>query len=69
MNVDCEGLDKEALLSNDWSRFSPEIVSAEIHGLNLESVLTHPIVALMKERGYRMTSYYFATAFFELLAK
>jgi FkbM family methyltransferase len=67
LNVDCEGLDLDVLASNDWQKYRPEMVSVEIHGLDLEEPLANPTVRLLKDKGYRMRAHYFVTTFFERL--
>jgi len=64
MNVDCEGLDHDVILSNDWQKYRPEILSVEIHGMNLGAPLKNPTVAFLKEQGYVMKAHYLCTTFF-----
>lgn len=64
MNIDCEGLDHEVLLSNDWSRFGAEIVTVELHDLNLMQSALHPSVQFMISKGYVLRAHSLVTAFF-----
>ena len=52
-SVDVEGLDLEVLRSNDWGRFSPEVVIAECLDSDLVAVQDNPVVRFMAEVGYR----------------
>lgn len=65
LNVDCEGLDHEAVISNDWSRFRPDLVSVEIHDLMLDEAGSNQTVRFLKDQGYAMRSHYICTTFFE----
>lgn len=65
MDIDCEGLDHEVVASNDWAVFRPRIITVEIFGLQLETPLSNPTVAFLKEQGYRIISHCHATTFFE----
>jgi FkbM family methyltransferase len=57
--VDCEGHDREILLSNDWQRYRPRLVAAEAH-----SECFRDIPALLASVGYepvvqlRLTHFY-----------
>jgi hypothetical protein len=65
MNIDCEGLDHEILLSNDWTKFRPEIISIEIHNLDLQNPTSDKTVSFLISQGYRMSAHYLVTTFFE----
>ena len=65
LNIDCEGLDCEVLLSNDWAIYRPDIVSVEIHNLNLDSPRSNFAVDFLLSNGYRMSAHYLITTFFE----
>jgi FkbM family methyltransferase len=64
MNIDCEGLDHDVLVSNDWRKFRPKVVTVELFGLSLDTPLSNRSVQFLKSEGYRLKSYYHATAFF-----
>ncbi len=66
LNVDCEGWDREVLLSNDWTKYRPEVISVEIHDLDLENAGANPTAAFLKQQGYRLRSHYYVTTFFVL---
>jgi len=53
LNVDAEGLDYEILASNDWRRFRPRVVLAELFGSGLEEIAQSNVGQLMREVGYR----------------
>lgn len=56
LSVDVEGLDLDVLQSNDWSKYRPRAVVAEILESDVQSALSSPISAFMFERGYVMKS-------------
>lgn len=64
LNIDCEGLDHEVLMSNDWARFGAEIVTVELHGLDLMNPASHPSVQFMASKGYALRAHCLVTAFF-----
>ncbi|QIP01741.1 FkbM family methyltransferase [Bradyrhizobium symbiodeficiens] len=53
MTVDAEGLDLTVLQSNDWSRFRPDIVVAELLNAPSLDVADQPAVRFMSGAGYR----------------
>lgn len=54
LTVDCEGLDLEVLMSNDWNRFRPKIVITETYDF-LKEDLYSPLVKYMESLGYILT--------------
>jgi FkbM family methyltransferase len=67
LNIDCEGLDEQVVLSNDWSRYRPKVITIELHKLNLESLGEHPVYRFLKTERYLMRGHYFATSLFQSL--
>jgi FkbM family methyltransferase len=65
MNIDCEGLDERVIAGNDWCRFSPRILSVEIHALNLVKAMDHAVVRTLLQAGYRLRSHCEVTSIFE----
>jgi len=53
LTVDVEGLDLEVLQSNDWQRFSPEVVIVECSVSDLSVMGEDPIVKFMGRMGYK----------------
>lgn len=53
LSVDAEGLDYEILASNDWRRFRPRVVLAELFGSGLDEIAQSNVGQLMREVGYR----------------
>lgn len=39
MTIDCEGMDYEAIISNDWQKYKPKIVICEIQDCNIRQIL------------------------------
>ena len=42
LSIDVEGLDYDVLQSNDWNRYKPEFVLAEIMALTTDDASAHP---------------------------
>lgn len=64
MNVDVEGCDLEVLQSNDWTRYRPKIVLAEILNSSLHSLTSHPLVQFMGQQDYVVYGKLVNTVFF-----
>lgn len=56
LSVDVEGLDLDVLKSNDWSRFRPRAVVAEILQSDLEGLAADPVSLFLNEMGYLIKS-------------
>ncbi len=56
LTVDAEGLDFEILKSNDWTKYRPEWICAELPTLDLKGALEHPISLFLEENGYTLFS-------------
>lgn len=69
LNVDIEGLDHEALLSNDWARFRPEVIAVEAHGFKLAHAGNHPTFQLLTGHGYGLVAHIFATSVYRRQAQ
>ena len=52
MSIDVEGLDYEVLISNDWSKYRPKYVLAEIFDSSLQEIEQGQIGKFMKNVGY-----------------
>ena len=65
MNIDAEGLDLNVLKSNDWKRFSPEVLMIEDHQFNPEAPLESEIVQFLKEHGYSLKANCLITLIFQ----
>jgi FkbM family methyltransferase len=66
-NVDVEGLDLEVLQSNDWGRYRPTIILAELLPENAADHDQHAIKQYLSSKGYKMTSRFFNTALFQVI--
>ncbi|TSE22736.1 methyltransferase, FkbM family [Tepidimonas sediminis] len=64
MNVDVEGLDLDVLQSNDWSRFRPKMVLAEVLGKSLVELEKDPLAQFMRRQGYSIFAKQVNTVFF-----
>ncbi len=64
LNVDTEGMDLEVLQSNDWCKYHPRFVLAEIKG-DLAEMGSDPICGFLQALGYRLRAKTVKTAIFE----
>lgn len=53
LSVDVEGLDLQALKSNDWRRFRPRVLLVEARDAELESLGSDPACGFARSVGYR----------------
>jgi FkbM family methyltransferase len=60
LNVDCEGQDLSVLKGLDFSRYSPDLITAEAHTKTEQAELT----AFLECRGYQLTDIVRITLFF-----
>lgn len=65
MSVDVEGLDFEVLKSNDWTKYRPKIVLAEILCSSLHDVEQSSVGRLMTDVGYEIYAKCVNTVFFK----
>jgi len=65
MSIDVEGLDFQVLKSNDWNRFRPKYVLAEILGSSLLDIQSSEIGVLMKDQNYILFAKCMNTVFFK----
>ncbi len=54
MNVDVEGFDLDVLKSNNWIKYRPGYVLAEILGSSLHDIDKEPLVRFMCDQGYEL---------------
>ncbi len=52
LSIDVEGFDLEVLKSNNWSRYSPEVVIVEFFGQSIQLFLESRIYGLLSGLGY-----------------
>jgi hypothetical protein len=64
LSVDVEGLDLDVLKSNDWSKFRPRFVLAEVLRSSLHALENDPVAQFMKGAGYVLFAKQVNTAFF-----
>jgi len=65
LNVDVEGFDLNVLQSNDWSKYRPRFVLAEILGSSLLSINKNKLVQFMRKHGYKVYAKQMNTVFFK----
>ena len=66
LNVDVEGHDLEVLESNDWERFKPRIIVAELLGVGFSEMEITPLYQFLIARGYKLRSKLVNSAIFAL---
>jgi FkbM family methyltransferase len=65
MSIDVEGLEFEVLQSNNWKKYSPELVLVEIRGETLDDILGSEITEYMTDIGYKIFGKTLFTIFFK----
>lgn len=65
MSIDVEGLDLAVLESNDWSRYRPRFVLAEILGSSLHEIEQSEIGQFMHDQNYMLYAKCMNTVFFK----
>lgn len=65
LSVDVEGFDLSVLQSNDWTKFRPRFVLAEILKSTLQNLDKDELVQFMKEQGYAVYAKQVNTVFFK----
>lgn len=65
LSVDVEGLDFEVLKSNDWTKYRPKFVLAEILNSSLNDIEQSSIGRLMSDNGYLVFAKCVNTVFFK----
>jgi len=57
LSVDVEGRDLDVLMSNDWSRYRPELVIAESLDVPLQEVLSTDLCRFLNDKGYELIAW------------
>lgn len=55
LSIDIEGAELDALMSNDWTRWRPDVIMMEAHGFDFDRPREIPTIAYLYDRGYRLT--------------
>ena len=63
--IDAEEFTLQVLRSNDWSRYAPSVVIAEVDVEDIGKVLESEVMAFMTERNYVMRAWVGASVIFE----
>jgi FkbM family methyltransferase len=64
LSVDVEGFDLDVLKSNDWIRYRPAIIIAELLGVNAGEKDEHEITRYLRDQGYTLTMKMFNSVLF-----
>lgn len=64
LSVDVEGYDLDVLQSNDWSKYRPKIVLAEILNSSVHGLTSHSLVQFMAQQDYVVYGKQVNTVFF-----
>ena len=65
LTIDAEGFDFKILQSNNWEKYRPDYVLAEVHGDDRAAVLNSDVAKYMRDVGYAFVAQGFLTAFFK----
>jgi len=57
LSVDIEGLDLEAIESNDWEKFRPKVIVIEGHGFDPNNPDEYKIHTFLKSKGYSLYAF------------
>jgi FkbM family methyltransferase len=65
MSVDVEGHDLQVLQSNNWQKYRPNIVLAEVLSKNVKEVMQDKVTVFLEEQGYILVAKSVNTCFFK----
>jgi FkbM family methyltransferase len=65
MSVDVEGHDLQVLQSNNWQKFRPSFVLAEVLSKNVKEVLEDKVTVFLEQQGYTLVAKSVNTCFFK----
>ena len=66
LSVDVEGLDLQVLESNDWDKYRPRVVLAEVLGASLNTIKQDPVYKYLTNQGYILFSKLIHTCIFKI---
>ena len=66
LSVDVEGLDLTVLASNDWAKYRPRVVLAEVLGSSLNKLEKDPVYNFMATQGYTLFAKLVLTCIFNI---
>ena len=66
LSVDVEGLDLQVLTSNDWNKYRPKVVLAEVLGASLNTIKQDPVYKYLTNQGYILFSKLIHTCIFKI---
>ena len=66
LSVDVEGLDLRVLASNDWNKYRPKVVLAEVLGASLNTKKQDPVYKYLTNQGYILFSKLIHTCIFKI---
>lgn len=64
LTVDVEGMDLQVLRSNDWTRFRPKVVLAEVCQISVERLHEDPLVVYLRAQAYEIFAKTYNTVIF-----
>jgi FkbM family methyltransferase len=65
MSVDVEGFDLEVLKSNNWDKYKPEYILAEMHNVDIVNIENSLIYQYLANKGYKLVSVVYVTLIFK----
>lgn len=66
MSVDVEGFDLEVLESNNWDKYKPSYILAEMQDVNISDIKESDIYKFLINKGYKLVSVVYITLIFKL---
>ena len=66
MSIDIEGMEYEALISNNFKKYRPKIILAEIHNSTIENIERNPLSEFVKSWNYKPVSLLYHSVFYVL---
>jgi glycosyltransferase involved in cell wall biosynthesis len=64
-SIDTEGVDLSVLKSNNWNRYRPNYVLAELLGVEFDNLEEHEITRYLQDQGYRPAAKFVNTLLFK----
>lgn len=65
ISIDVEGLDFEVLESNNWDKYKPRYILAEMHNFDIENIKESFIYKFLVDKGYKLVSVSYITLIFQ----
>jgi hypothetical protein len=64
LNIDIEGADLQALVTNDWENYRPRVIAIEDYAVKASGLENSEIYLYLREKGYKFSSHVFDTSIY-----